>query len=102
MLTLYYKPTCPYSQRVLGEAEALGIRFDLKDISNDPILRDELIARGGKKQTPYFVDPERGEEMYESGDIIAYLHTHYGDGTAPREFSGLRIHKSPETCDVCE
>ena len=33
----------------------------------------ELIARGGKRQTPYLVDTKNGVEMYESNDIINYL-----------------------------
>lgn len=102
MLTLYYKPTCPYSRDVLAEAERLGISFDLKDIAHDETVCDELIAKGGKKQTPYFVDAEHNVAMYESQDIIKYLHEHYGNGTEPREFGGLRIHRSEESCDVCE
>lgn len=102
MLTLYYKPTCPYSQRVLGEAEALGISFDLKDISADETLKEELIEKGGKKQVPYLEDPDRNVSMYESSDIIAHLNEHYGNGTQKNTFSGLRIHKSDAACDVCE
>ena len=103
MLTLYYKPTCPHSSQVLGEAEQLGVSFDLKNIASDETLREELIQKGGKKQVPYLVDPERGVAMYESGDIIAYLKEHYGDGsTSTIPVSGLRIHRSNESCDVCE
>lgn len=102
MLTLYYKPTCPYSQDVLAEAEALGVSFDLKDIAHDEALRTELIEKGGKKQTPYLEDTERGVSMYESQDIIKHLREHYGSGTEPRRFGGLRIHRSADSCDVCE
>lgn len=101
MLTLYYKPTCPYSQRVLAAAEDANITLNLKDISNDEAVKNELIALGGKKQVPYFVDSERGEAMYESNDIVAYLGEHYG-GRVPQTFAGLRIHRNDETCDVCE
>ena len=103
MLTLYYKPTCPHSNRVLSEAEHLGISFDLKNIASDDMLREELIQKGGKKQVPYLVDPERNIAMYESNEIIAYLHEQYGKGTVPTTtVSGLRIHRSNESCDVCE
>jgi glutathione S-transferase len=57
--------------------QELGLKFEEKDIA-DTGIGEELIARGGRKQVPYFVDSERGVEMYESGDIIAYLREHYG------------------------
>ena len=41
-------------------------------------FRPELVARGGKAQFPYLVDPNTGVEMYESLDIIAYLFETYG------------------------
>lgn len=103
MLTLFYKPTCPYCQRVLGEAESLGIQFNLKDISADDAVAAELEEKGGKRQVPYLVDEDRGESMYESGDIIAYLQAHYATaGETKKEFGGLRIHKSDDACEVCE
>jgi glutaredoxin 3 len=101
MLTLYYKPTCPFCQRVLAAAEDMRIRLDLKNIVADPALREELISRGGKGQVPYLVDPERGVEMYESEDIIAYLNEHYGQ-QASGTFNGLRVHQSEEICDSCQ
>ncbi len=76
MLTLYVKPGCPYCAKVLETGEELGIEFDLKS-SSDPANVEELIARGGKRQFPYLVDSETGTEMYESDDIIDYLHQHY-------------------------
>lgn len=77
MLTLFYKPTCPFCQRVLKEAEIAGVRFNLKDISTSEEIAEELIAKGGKRQVPYLVDEERGEAMYESGEIIEYIKEHY-------------------------
>ena len=50
---------------------------------NGPRFREEVVARGGKAQFPYLVDPNTGEEMYESDDIAAYLYENYGDGRAP-------------------
>ena len=100
MLTLYYKPSCPYSARVIAEAEDLGLSFDLKNIAADEALRDELIAKGGKKQVPYLIDASRDEAMYDSGDIIEYLREHYGNGAT--NASGLRVYRSDASCDVCE
>lgn len=76
-MILYYKPTCPYCIKVLDFAQQHGISFELRDITADPAIAQELIDRGGKRQVPYLVDTERGVEMYESGDIVAYLQEHY-------------------------
>lgn len=95
MLTLYYKAACPFCQRVLGEAENMGIQMNLKDVASDDALVDELIEKGGKRMVPYLVDEDRGVQMYESGDIIAYLEEHYGKKTRVTHFSG-------NVCESCE
>lgn len=77
MLTLYIKPGCPYCNKVLGAAEDLNLDFEIKSIYDEGVA-DELLARGGKRQMPYLVDGEHNVEMYESEDIIAYLHETFG------------------------
>lgn len=101
MLTLYYKPTCPYCQNVLGEAESLAINFNLKDIASDEDIALELISQGGKRQVPFLIDTDRGVKMYESADIVVYLKEHYAGGKQ-KEFGGLKIHPSEEICDTCQ
>jgi glutathione S-transferase len=83
MLTLYYKPGCPYSNRVLAANQTIGAELTLRNIVMEPAARAELLAKGGRTQTPYLEDTERGVSMHESLDIISYLHTHYGKGPAP-------------------
>jgi len=72
MLTLYVKTHCPFCAKVLDAGKELGVTFEEKNIADDAVAQ-ELIKRGGKRQVPYLVDSERGVEMYESGDIVAYL-----------------------------
>lgn len=69
---LYVKTGCPYCLRVLSFAEKNGIEFEFRNRSTTGVI-DELVKRGGKCQFPYFVDKEKGIEMYESEDIVAYL-----------------------------
>lgn len=102
MLTLYYKPACPYCQLVLGEAEEMGLQLNLKNVGVDTVVVEELIARGGKNQVPYLVDIDREVEMYESNDIIRYLRYNYSQVSEVREHNGLRIHASDESCDTCQ
>ena len=70
-LVLYYKPTCPYCQKVLHFMESRDIRITLRDILSNEDALNTLVAIGGKKQVPcLFID---GKPLYESNDIIAYL-----------------------------
>jgi glutathione S-transferase len=80
MLTLFYKPSCPFCHRVIDEAETLGIAMNLKDIGADTEALDELLEKGGKQMVPFLVDTEHGIEMYESVDIIEHLHKHHTKG----------------------
>ncbi len=92
MLNLYYKPSCPYSQRVLKANESIKAPLLLLDVRADDTAMDALIQKGGKAQVPYLEDTERGVAMYESLDIIEYLAKHYGSGAVPT---------TPEPGNVC-
>ena len=83
MLNLYYKPTCPYCQRVLAANETIQAPLILKDIKSSGEAMAELLEKGGRQQVPFLEDTERGTSMYESLDIIAYLAEHYADGQIP-------------------
>lgn len=102
MLTLYYKPSCPFCQSVLGEAEALNIQLRLKDISTDYELKSELLEQGGQMQVPFLIDTEKAMKIYESPDIIAHFNAYYSQGTQTKSFGGLRVHESDEICDTCQ
>ena len=84
-LELYEFEACPFCRKV---REALSI-LDLEAIvypcpRGGPRFREEVVARGGKYQFPYLVDPNTGKEMYESDEIVAYLFQQYADGRVPR------------------
>lgn len=102
MLSLYYKESCPFCQRVMQMAENLGVEFDLKDIESDDAIAAELIEKGGQRQVPYLVDTEKDVAMYESNDIIEYIRDNYAN-TASAE-SKPRIHTAgaDSTCVACE
>lgn len=72
MYILYIEQGCPWGNKVMAFMNANGIKAELRDRDTGN-YEAELIARGGKRQTPYLVDSEAKVEMYESGDIIAYL-----------------------------
>ncbi len=83
-LELYEFEACPYCRKV---REALSI-LDLDAWifpcpKGGPRFREETVARGGKAQFPFLVDPNTGKEMYESDDIVRYLFAQYGAGPIP-------------------
>ena len=86
-ITLFIKTGCPYSDKVLAFAERNEITFKTVKNRDDAGVRDEVIARGGKSQFPYFVDDDVRIEMYESEDIISYLR-----GGSPKDS------KKPHVC----
>lgn len=102
MLTLYYKPSCPFCQRVLQMAENLKVELDLKDVSEDETAREELIEKGGKQQVPFLVDTEKDTSMYETSDIIEYIRDNYANTASSGEASKPRVHISSAVCESCE
>lgn len=102
MFTLYFKPSCAFSQRVLQMAENLNVSLELKDVSESEEAMSELMAIAGKSQTPFLVDSERGVSMDESSDIIDHLRQ-YGKAVAsPIAASKPRVHVGGSTCVSCE
>jgi glutaredoxin 3 len=71
IVVLYYKPSCPYSKKVLDHIEKEGLEVSLKNIENDSKAKEELLHLGGKVQVPcLFID---GKPLYESNDIIDWM-----------------------------
>ena len=69
-LTLYYRPSCPFCQKVLAYMEETSTKVPIADISYDDEA-ENLIAVGGKQQVPCLVVD--GQAMYESDDIIDWM-----------------------------
>jgi glutathione S-transferase len=99
MLTLYYKPTCPFCRRVLAVVDRIQAQVDLKDVTEDAMMA-ELVALGGKETVPYLVDAAQGVSLYESDDIVLHLQKHYGGASVPA--SRPRISISDNVCVSCE
>lgn len=102
MFTLYYKPSCAFSQRVLQMSENLNVALDLKDVSEDEEAMVELMQKGGNSQTPFLVDTETGVSMHESSDIIDHLREFGKTSSSVAAIVKPRIHVSGSTCVSCE
>jgi glutathione S-transferase len=83
-LELYEFEACPYCRKVREALTMLDLEAMIYPCPrNAPRFRKQVVTKGGKAQFPYLVDPNTGEAMYESDDIIAYLYETYGDGKVP-------------------
>ena len=55
----------------------LELPYLLHNVAKGSAKRDAFVARSGKMMVPYLVDPNTGVSMFESADIVRYLHTTY-------------------------
>ena len=83
-LELYEFEGCPYCRKVREALTALDLEAMVYPCPKGGSRFREIVReRGGKAQFPYLVDPNTGQAMYESGDIVRYLFNEYGTGSVP-------------------
>lgn len=102
MPTLYYSVTCSFSHRVMQMAENLKVELELKEVSENPDFQAEMIEKGGKEQTPFLVDTEKGVTMFESSDIIDFLRENYAQSKVDVAATKPRVHVGGGVCESCE
>ena len=86
---LYEFEGCPFCRKVREALSILDLDADVLPCpKRGTRFREELVARGGKAQFPYLVDPGAGVELYESDAIVRHLFTRYGDGPVPWQIAG--------------
>jgi glutathione S-transferase len=86
---LYEFESCPFCRKVREALTVLDLEAEVRPCPKGGTrFRPEVIARGGKAQFPYLVDPNSGEEMYESDAIVRHLFDAYGDGPPPGALLG--------------
>ncbi len=84
LLQLYEFEACPFCRKVREALSTLDLDvIVLPCPKNGPRYRVEAEVRGGKPQFPYLVDPNTGDERYESDDIVEYLFERYGSSRPP-------------------
>ncbi|MDO5754704.1 MAG: glutathione S-transferase N-terminal domain-containing protein [Tissierellia bacterium] len=72
-LEFYYKPECPYCQKVIRVIEKYKLedKIDFKNIKEDEKHHQRLVEDGGQDMVPcLFIDDQ---PMYESSDIVQFL-----------------------------
>ncbi|MFY0524386.1 glutathione S-transferase N-terminal domain-containing protein [Archangium gephyra] len=84
-LELYEFENCPFCRKVREALCVLDLdAFIYPCPKGGTRFRPRAVELGGKQQFPYLVDPNTGQRMYESNDIIRYLFETYGDGNVAR------------------
>lgn len=83
-LELYEFEACPYCRLVREALTELDLDARIYPSPHGgKRFRPKVAKLGGKQQFPFLVDPNTGESMYESAEIIAYLYRQYGGRPAP-------------------
>jgi len=91
-LQLFDIENCPYCRLVREALTELDIDVEIYPCpKNGQRFRPALIERGGKAQFPYLVDPNTGEELYESLDIVEYLFETYGQRQLPLKWRAGKL-----------
>ena len=79
-LILYQFKTCPFCVKVRREMRRLSLNIELLDAQNDLQNRASLLNGGGQIKVPCLKitdTQDNSQWMYESTDIIKYLHEHF-------------------------
>jgi glutathione S-transferase len=83
-LELYEFEACPYCRLVREALTELDLDAMIYPTPHGgKRFRPKVAKLGGKQQFPFLVDPNSGESLYESADIIDYLYRLYGRRPAP-------------------
>ena len=90
-LELYEMEGCPFCRLVREALTDLDIDVMILPCPKGGDRYRPLVERlGGKQQFPYLMDPNTGEALYGSADIIEYLYQQYGGRPAPKSWQ-LRL-----------
>ncbi len=83
-LELFDFEGCPFCRKVREALTMLDLPALVRPCpKGGPTYRPEVVQRGGRAMFPYLIDPNTGDELYESADIIDHLYQHYGNRAAP-------------------
>jgi len=83
-LSLYHYQTCPFCIKVRRTIKRLALSIETFDTLQDSQQRDALINGGGQMKVPCLkIENDNGTTtwMYESSDIVDYLHKRFASNT---------------------
>lgn len=78
---LYEFEPCPYCRKVREVMTELDLAYVSRTCARGAAAkRRQAVDRGGQQKFPFLVDPNTGEQLYESELILTYLADTYGPG----------------------
>lgn len=94
LLELYDFEACPYCRLVREALTELDLDAMIYPCpKGGKRFRPRVSELGGKTQFPFLVDPNTGDQMYESLDIIAYLFETYAKRPMPLKWRAGTLQK---------
>jgi len=94
LLELYEFEGCPYCRLVREALTELDLDAMIYPCpKGGKRFRPRAIELGGKALFPFLVDPNTGQQMHESLDIIAYLFETYGERPMPIKWRAGNLQK---------
>ncbi len=88
-ITFYRLQACPYCERVTRLLEAYDLEYTSRFVEPLHSDRDVVKRVAGVRTVPVIVDARTGVTMAESANIVDYLETTYGEGTAIAETAAV-------------
>ncbi|CAE8708171.1 unnamed protein product [Polarella glacialis] len=86
-LVLYEYEGSPFCRKVREALSMLDVSCEMRPCPGARAgFSQELAQRTGRRTVPYLIDPNTGEEMFESDDIVDYLFETYGPGKSEVPF----------------
>ena len=79
-LELWSFEASPFCRIVREALCTLELPYLLHNVAKGSPRREAFIERSGKMMVPWLSDPNTGEELFESADIVAYLNQTYARG----------------------
>ena len=77
-LELWSFEASPFCRIVREKLCTLEIPYRLHNVAKSSPSRDAFVRRSGRMMVPYLVDPNSGVALFESAEIVRYLHESYG------------------------
>jgi glutathione S-transferase len=77
-LELWSFEASPFCRIARESLCSLEIPYRLHNVGKNSPSREAFVERSGKMQVPFLVDPNTNVELFESADIVRYLHATYG------------------------
>ena len=88
-LKLYEFEGSPFCRRVREVVTLLNLDVEIYPCPKGGKKYRQIVKeKGGKRQFPFLIDENTGDQLYESQEIIHHLFKHYGKtGKTPKKFS---------------